>query len=499
MCGILGLVSFEPVAPRLVAGADRLLSRGEHSTGAATFDGTFFWDHGGLGPANVVFHGYDLAQLRGSIGLAHTRYATTGGSTPELLLRNRQPVASDRPGLRTCANGDLVNLASARRRLQSRGYMFQSEVDARVIQYGLIERMLERRVHEADSTVEYVARLFDSVRDLHGDLTGAYSALTITERGMLAFKDPKGIRPCAMALRDRPGTMFGGREVIFASESSVMNYFGDYHEVRELEPGEMVFVEKDTLRIHRARAGEDRGAFCFFEFVYFARPDSKFKARVVEAARSDLGKVLAGEYAQYRGKVDVVLGVPGTGVSAGMEMAHAWGVPYHNGIIKVGNKRSFQEPSPEQRRKAIDDKFLFIKEFIDGKRVAVVDDSNVRGTTARKIVARLFDLGASAVHLFYFCPEVVGPCYYGIDTPDRSKLIAAGRSNAEICAWIGASSVNYISIDGLIRGLRIPRDELCLACIDLRYPTSTAEVDERVALRNAEQSRPAAGPDGKGG
>lgn len=493
MCGVLGLVSFEPVAPRLVNGADRLLSRGEHSTGASTFDGTFFWDHGGLGPAGVVFHGYDLSQLRGTIGIAHTRYATTGGSTPELLLRNRQPVASDRPGLRTCANGDLVNLASARKRLQSRGYMFQSEVDARVIQYALIERMLERQVHESASTEEYVARLFDAVRDLHGDLVGAYSALTITERGMLVFKDPNGIRPCAMAFREKPGAMFGGREVIFASESSVMNYFGDYHEVRELAPGEMVFVETDSLKVHRARAQQGKGAFCFFEWVYFARPDSQFKGRVVEAARSELGKELAEECTRFKDKVDVVLGVPGTGVSAGMEMAHRWGVPYHNGIIKVGNKRSFQEPSPEQRRKAIDDKFLFIKEFIDGKRVAVVDDSNVRGTTARKITARLFALGAREVHLFYFCPEVVGPCYYGIDTPDRSKLIAAGRSNDEICAWIGATSVNYISIEGLVKGLRIPQDELCLACINLKYPTSTGEVEERLALRNAEQAASGAG------
>ena len=426
MCGIFGLVSFEPVAPRLVGGADRMQSRGDHSTGVSTFDGARFWDHGGLGPASIVFHDYDLSQLRGTVGIAHTRYATTGGNAPELLLRNRQPVASDRPGLRTCANGDLINLASARRRLRERGYMFESEVDARVIQFCLIERMLERRVHEAEATEDYVRRLFDAVHALHGDLVGAYSAVTITERGLLVFRDPKGIRPCTMATR-RADDMFGAREIVFASESSIINYFGDYHDVRDLEPGEMVFVERDTLRVHRARAGEDRGAFCFFEFVYFSRPDSRHKGRVVEAARRDLGRVLAEEHAALRPNVDVVLGLPGTGVSAGMALAHAWGVPYENGIIKVGSKRSFQEPSPERREKAIDDKFLFIKEFIDGKRVAVVDDSNVRGTTARKIARRLFELGAREVHLIYFCPEVIAPCFYGIDTPDESKLIAAGR------------------------------------------------------------------------
>lgn len=488
MCGILGLIGFEPVAPRLVAGADRLQSRGEHSTGAATFDGTLFWDHGGLGSAAAVFHNYDLSQLRGTIGIAHTRYATTGGGTKELLLRNRQPVASDRPGLRTCANGDLINLRSARHTLQTKGYTFQTEVDAKVIQNHLIERMLEHRVHETPDMETYVRRLFDSVRALHRDLVGAYSSLTITERGLLAFKDPKGIRPCSIAFRERPGDMFGAREVAFASESSVFNYFGDYHDVRELEPGEMFFIEKDTLKIHRDRMTDDRGAFCFFEFVYFARPDSKFKGRVVESARRDLGKVLAEEYASHKPRTDVVIGVPGTGVSAGIAMAHAWGVPFEHGIIKVGNKRSFQETTQERRERAIDEKFLFIKEFVDGKRVAVVDDSNVRGTTARKIAARLFQLGAKEVHLYYFCPKVIGPCYYGIDTPDESKLVAVGRTDEEIRAWIGATSVNYISLAGLIRGLTLPKSELCLACVTKEYPTSTGEITDRLKLRNEERT-----------
>lgn len=487
MCGIFGVVGFESAAPRLVRAADRLQSRGEHSTGAATFDGRIFWDHGGLGPATAVFQGYDLAQLKGTLGICHTRYATTGGSTREQLLRNRQPVASDRPGLRTCANGDLVNLASARQDLQSRGYAFQTEVDAKVIQNYLIERMLERKAHEARDTDEHVKRLFAAVRDLHRDLVGAYSCLTITERGLLAFKDPKGIRPCSMAFRERPGDMFGSREVAFASESSVFNYFGDYRDVRELEPGEMIFVESDTLKLHRERAGSDPGAFCFFEFVYFARPDSKFKGRVVETARRDLGQILAREFQARKRDVDAIIGVPGTGVSAGVAMAHAWGVPYENAIIKVGSKRSFQEPSQQERERAIDDKFLFIKEFIQGRRLAVVDDSNVRGTTARKIAARLFQLGAKEVHLFYFCPEVIGPCYYGIDTPDESKLVAAGRSNEQIRQWIGATSVNYVSIPGLIEGLKMPQSELCLACVTRQYPTPTQHIQERVALRNAEQ------------
>lgn len=487
MCGILGFVSYEPVAARLVASADRLQSRGEHSTGVSTFDGQFFWDHAGLGSASQVFHHYDVSQLRGTVGIAHTRYATTGGGTPERLLRNRQPVGSDRPGLRTCANGDLVNLQAARKALMDKGYTFQTEVDSKVIQDILIERMFEQNVLEARDNADYVARLFRAVEGVHRDLVGAYSVLTITDRGLLAFKDPNGIRPCSIAFREKPGDMFHPKEVAFASESSVFNYFGDYHDIRELEPGEAVFVERDSLKVHTARTGRAKGAFCFFEFVYFARPDSKFKGRVVESARRDLGRMLAKEFQGQRSHVDVVLGVPGTGVSAGISMAHAWGLPFEYGIIKVGSKRSFQETSQEKREKAIDEKFLFIKEFIEGKRVAVVDDSNVRGTTARKLARKLFDLGAKEVHLYYFCPAVIGPCFYGIDTPDESKLVAAGRTNEQIREWTGATSVNYISIPGLIEGLGLPKDELCLACVTREYPTSVKEAQERVALRNSER------------
>ena len=495
MCGIMGFVSWEPVAERLVGASERLQSRGEHSTGVATFDGQFFWDHAGLGPASLVFRGYDITQLRGTVGIAHTRYATTGGGTPERLLRNRQPVGSDRPGLRTCANGDLVNLTAARKALMQKGYTFQTEVDSKVIQDILIERMMEQGLLEAQSMEEYVPRLFRAVEGVHHDLVGAYSCLTITERGLLAFKDPNGIRPCSIAFREKPGDMFGAKEVAFASESSVFNFFGDYHDIRELEPGEAIFVERDTLRVHHARMGSAKGAFCFFEFVYFARPDSKFKGRVVESARRDLGRVLAQEYASHKPRVDVVLGVPGTGVSAGISMAHEWDVPFEYGIIKVGSKRSFQETSQEKREKAIDEKFMFVKEFIEGKRVAVVDDSNVRGTTARKLASKLFQLGAREVHLYYFCPKVVGPCFYGIDTPDESKLVAAGRSDEQIRAWTGATSVNYISIDALIRGLGLPKDELCLACVNRVYPTPVKEAQERVALRNAERIACAEMPD----
>jgi amidophosphoribosyltransferase len=486
MCGVLGFISDQPVAPRLLIGADRLQNRGEHSTGVATYDGYFFHHFGDIGSASAVFNGYPKDRLPGNMGIAHTRYATTGGASKELLRRNLQPVGSDRPGLWTCANGDLVNLHSRREELKDRGFTFQTEVDAKVIQNALIESLISNKVHKVDSLEKYVEVLFDSVEELHESLTGAYSCVTMTERGLLVFRDPQGIRPLCMATHKRD-EMFSPTEYAFASESSVFNYFGDYHDLRDVKPGEMIFIDRENLRFFSREPKAESEAFCFFEFVYFARPDSRFKGRTVETAREELGRIMAQEYPQFSDSLDVIIGVPGTGLSAAHAFGHELGVPSANAIIKVGNKRSFQEATQEKREKAIDEKFIFIRDFIDGRHVGVIDDSNVRGTTARKIVARLRDLGAKSVHLFYFCPPVVGPCFYGIDTPDEDKLIAFGRSEEEMCSSIGCDSINYISIDGLVKGLQLPQEELCLACVTREYPTDVEEARTRLALRKAER------------
>lgn len=488
MCGIVGIISFEPVIERLVIGTDRLQNRGEHSTGVSTYDGKFFYDHGDLGSPDWVFHNYDLSQLKGNIGITHTRYATTGSTTRDMLRRNIQPVTSDRPGMRTCANGDLINLVSQRERLRAKGFSFQSEVDAKVIQNTMIDHFISQGLHSATNIDEYTRILFESLKGVHKDLNGAYSVLTILERGLLVFKDPYGIRPLCMATRQAGGDFFTNKEYAFASESSVFNYFGDYDHIEEIKPCEAVFIDRETLQIYRTCLSESKSSFCFFEFVYFARPDSKFRGRVVESARKDLGKILAKEYSYMKSKLDTIIGVPSTGLSSAHSMAQELDIPYDNAIIKIGNKRSFQEPSPLEREKAIDEKFIFIKDFIEGKRIGIVDDSNVRGTTARKIVQRLFNLGAKEVHLFYFSPKIIGPCFYGIDTPDESMLIAWNRSSEQICQFVGATSVNYISKEGLIQGLKLSEDELCLACITRNYPTPIDEISSRLKLRQTERT-----------
>ena len=484
MCGIFGLIGREAVAERLVKGAGRLQNRGDRSTRAVTYDGSYFYHHGDLTPPLIAFRNYDMARLKGNCGIVHTRYPTSGRSTPEMLERNIQPVITDRPTMATCNNGDLINMVAQTRRLQEKGFSFQTEVDAKVIQATLIDAMQANHVHRGDNHA-YAAGLFKSLHQVHGELVGGYSVLNVVERGLLAFKDPHGIRPLCMAKRKGPrGRLL---EVGFASESSVFNYFGDYKEIRELEPGEAVFIDHE-LRIWSAKVTPAREAFCFFEYVYFARPDSRFKGRYVEVVRGDLGEVLAAEHESMKRRIDVVIPLPGTAVSAGHRFAERLGVPAARAIIKADNKRSFQETTDDKRQKAIDDKFLFIRDFIQGKRVAVVDDSNVRGTTAKKMIARLYDLGAKETHMFYYCPPVVGPCYYGIDTPDERKLIAFGRTNEQIRRALGCTSINYISLDGLLRGLAIPRDELCLACVTRQYPTPTDQVRARSDQRKRQRA-----------
>jgi len=485
MCGIFGLIGQSPAARRLVAGASRLQNRGEQTTRVVTFDGHYFHHHGGLGPASLLFFQKDITSLHGDCGVAHTRYATGGHLSPDMLMRNIQPVFSERPGMATASNGDLVNLVAATQRLKDKGFSFQTEVDAKVIQNSLVDRFAANEVHKAQDTKDLSERLFKSVGDIHERLVGAYSCINLMERGLLVFKDPHGIRPLCMACRnDHSGQAV---EWAFSSETSVFNYFGDYHKIRELDAGEAVFVERDTLRLFSKQITAAKPAFCFFEFVYFARPDSRLKGHVVESVRERLGDVLARENMGLRDRIDCVVGLPGTAVSTGNSFAKAMGAPVTRAVITVGSKRSFQETSDEKRQRAIDDKFVFIRDFIEGKRIAIIDDSNVRGTTGRKIVRRLLDLGAKEVHLFYYCPPIIGPCYYGIDTPDESKLIAVGKTLEQVRAEMGATTLNYISKRGLLEGLQMSEDELCLACISRRYPTDTDDAKAKLHRRRNER------------
>ncbi len=486
MCGVFGIISKEPVSYRLIKGAERLQNRGERSTRVVTFDGSFFHQHGGLRPPALLFFDYDYRRLKGKSGIAHTRYATTGATDKLMLNRNMQPVFSGRPGMALCSNGDLLNIGKVTKSLMEKGFSFQTQVDAKVIQNTFIQYLIENKFYQAKGIEEFSHAVFQSIKEIHKTLNGAYSALSLMEEGLIVFKDPHGIRPLCMAQRvnDNDEVI----EYAFASESSVFNYFGDYKKIKELKPGEAVFVDRKTLELRRDVLTHEKEAFCFFEFNYFARPDSKFNSNYVEVIRKRMGKVLAEQFSQFKDRLDVVCGLPGTAVSTGQMFGQALDLPVRNAIIKVGATRSFQQTSDEKRKKAIDDKFIFIRDFIQDRRVGIVDDSNVRGTTAIKIIKRLYELGAKEVHMFYYTPPIIGSCFYGIDTPEENRLIAFGKTIEEIRQVMGCTTVNYITIDNLIKGLSHDKDKLCLACITREYPTDINDVKSRIRQRIEERN-----------
>ena len=485
MCGVFGIISKESASYRLIKGAERLQNRGERSAKVVTFDGNFFHQHGGLRPPALLFFDYDHTRLKGNCGIVHTRYATSGATDPLMLERNMQPVFAGRPGMALCANGDLLNIGKVTSDLKEQGFSFQTQVDAKVIQNLFIQHLIENKFYLAQGIEDFSKAVFASLEKVHTTVNGAYAALALMEEGLIAFKDPHGIRPLCMAQRVNENNEV--IEYAFASESSVFNYFGDYKKIEELKPGEAIFVDRNTLEVRRKQITNEQQAFCFFEYNYFARPDSKFNGSYVEVIRKRMGRVLAEQFSQFKDRLDVVCGLPGTAVSTGQMFGQVLGLPVRNAIIKVGATRSFQQTSDEKRKKAIDDKFIFIRDFIQDRRIAIVDDSNVRGTTAIKIIKRLYELGAKEVHFFYYTPPIIGPCFYGIDTPDENRLIAFGKSIEEIRQAMGCTSVNYITIENLIKALSHDKKDLCLACITRNYPTDVTNLETRVKQRQQER------------
>ncbi|MCL4232926.1 MAG: hypothetical protein KJ042_00225, partial [Deltaproteobacteria bacterium] len=278
MCGVIGIVSRESVSRRLVSSAERLQNRGERSVKIVTYDGQYFHASGGLKPPSLQFFDFDHGNLPGYMGIGHTRYATVGHTDALALDRNIQPVLADRPGMATCNNGDLVNIYSRTRELMNEGFSFQTQVDAKVIQNTLIRHLIGNGGSLPEDYDGLVETLFAALKKTMDDLVGAYSVLCMLEGGILAFKDPHGIRPLCYAHRKNDDGEIV--EWAFASESSVFNYFGDYSGITEVGPGEAVFVSPDRLDAPTIRkVAPQNEAFCFFEFCYFARPDSNFQDR----------------------------------------------------------------------------------------------------------------------------------------------------------------------------------------------------------------------------
>ena len=450
-CGVFGVWNCPDAAAVTALGLHALQHRGQEATGIVSYDGTRFHSHRGLGLVGDNFSdARTIASLPGTRAVGHNRYATTGGT----VLRNVQPLYADFEfgGLAVGHNGNLTNATALRRALVRRGCLFQSTTDSEVFIH-LIAISLY-------STV--IDRLIDALKQV----VGAYSLIALTSDALIGARDPLGVRPLILG-RLHEGT----GSYVLASETCALDIVGASF-VRDVEPGEIVVIDDAGVRsIHPF--GRPKSRFCVFEYIYFARPDSVVESMPVYEARKRIGAQLARE---SHVAADVIVPVPDSGVPAAMGFASESGIPFELGIIRnhyVG--RTFIEPTDIIRHLGVKLKHSANRAMLEGKRVVLVDDSIVRGTTSKKIVEMVRGAGAAEVHMRISSPPTTHSCFYGIDTPERSKLLASNHSVEEMAELIGADSLAFISIDGLYRALRHDgRDaaapQYCDACFTGDYP-----------------------------
>jgi amidophosphoribosyltransferase len=442
MCGVFGIRSIERDVARIAYfGLYALQHRGQESAGIAVSDGGRLTVLRDMGLVAHVFSEQQLQALPGEVAIGHTRYSTTGSA----LWANAQPVVHHGRERRVALghNGNLTNAAELREELVAAGVRFSSSSDTEVI-----AALLAR---EPGPLAEAVARTM-------ARLQGAYSVVALAGDTLVAFRDPHGIRPLEL------GRI--GDDWVIASESCAFDLIGATWE-REIRPGEVVWLEGNDLRSAQALP-EGRGALCIFEHVYFARPDSRLAGTEVHGSRVRMGQRLAEE---APADADLVMPIPDSGTPAAIGFAKASGIPFEEGLIKnryVG--RTFIQPDQRLREQGIRMKFNPLDE-IAGRRIVIVDDSIVRGSTMRALVAMLFDSGAAEVHVRVSSPPVVSPCFYGIDMADEDQLAAAHRSSEEMRALVGATSLHYLSLEGMQWATRLPEGSVCRACFTRDYPT----------------------------
>jgi amidophosphoribosyltransferase len=464
MCGIFGIYGHPEAAHLAYLGLHGLQHRGQESAGIASSDRSRVYTYRGMGLVVDVFDKPTLARLPGSAAIGHVRYSTAGGSD----VANAQPLAvrHARGQLAVAHNGNLVNAQRLRRELEDAGSIFSSNADSEVIVH-LFARTQERKI------VDRITRSLSQLR-------GAFSLLFLTERKLIAARDPFGFRPLHLGklLSDPRRSADDGPTVswVFASETCAFDLIGA-ELVRPVRPGEIIVVDRKGLRCYQ-RLGSEAKRFCVFEHVYFARPDSTLGGRSVYLSRHAFGQQLARE---RPAAADLVIPVPDSGTAAALGYAAKAGIPFEMGFIRshyVG--RTFIEPQQSIRHFGVKLKLSPVRALIRGRRVVVVDDSLVRGTTSRKIVAMLRTAGAAEVHLRIASPPVRNPCPYGIDIPTREELIAAHRTEAETCADVGCDTLGYLSRQGMLQSLE-PEGCYCDACFSGSYP---------VPFEQPEQPRP---------
>ena len=457
-CGVMAVHSHPEASTLTYLGLHQLQHRGQESAGLVSTDGERMHVHKAMGLVVDIFSEDVLNQLRGNIAIGHTRYSTSGDSA----ILNAQPIMVDcNKGMLALAhNGNLVNAQEIRSRLEADGSIFQTSSDTEVIVH-LIARSKEQALPEA---------VCDALRQTEG----AFSLVMMTRDRIFAVRDPRGFRPLSMG-RISNGAGSERDTIVFASETCAFDLIGATYE-RDIKPGELVVVGPEGV-FSRFYATETKQTSCIFEHVYFSRPDSVIFGRSVQTSREAMGRQLAREAPV---EADLVVPVPDSGVAAALGYSSESGLPFRFGLIRnhyVG--RTFIEPEQRVRDFGVKLKLNPVRSILAGKRIILVDDSIVRGTTSRKIVRMMRDAGAREIHMRISCPPTISPCYYGVDTPVKSQLIAANKSVEEIRDYIGADSLAYLSLEGLREACAEgEKTTYCTSCYTGVYPTKFIPVDQ---------------------
>jgi len=442
-CGVFGIYGHPEAARLAYLGLYQLQHRGQESCGIVSSDGDTLRSERAMGLVSEVFTEERLDRLPGAAAIGHTRYSTAG----EVSIREAQPflIACKHGQVAVCHNGNLPFASDERKRLVRDGAIFSSTSDTEVI--------LHRIARSHASSVA------EAVPEVLRETEGAFSMLFLTPDSLIAVRDPRGFRPLAL------GRL--GEAWVLASETCAFDLIDAVY-VRDVEPGEMIVIDRSGLR-SSFPLPERRRSFCVFEHVYFSRPDSLIYGRSVNESRHKMGRRLAFE---QPAAADLVVPVPDSGVSAAVGYAAESGINFRFGLVRnhyVG--RTFIEPKQSIRSFGVRVKLNPVRDLIRGRRVVLIDDSIVRGTTSKKIVRMVREAGATEVHMRVSCPPTISPCYYGVDTPNRDELIAAQKSVEEIRRFIEADSLGYLSMEGMLEACGLPAETSCVACWTGRYPT----------------------------
>jgi len=476
MCGVLGIYGNDYVAQDAYDALVTLQHRGQDATGIITYDGRFH-THKDLGLVRDVYHTRHMRELQGYAAIGHTRYSTIGG----LGVEDAQPFLGQSPfGVALAHNGNVFNSYDLKKELFEKDHrLVNSNNDAEIILH-LFTKALTKQKSE-DIKPE---NIYKAVKSVYDRARGAYSVVSyIAKHGMVAFRDPHGIRPLVFGKRKHGMTT----DYMFASESATLDIVG-FELIGDVGPGEVVFIEEKTRKVYRKKVDEKSFTPCIFEYIYFARPDSVLNGISVYKAQRRMGESLASQIKASKLDIDVVMPVPDSSRTAALALADKLGIKYREGLVKnryIG--RTFIMPDQGTRKKSIRYKLNPMKLEIEGKKILLVDDSIVRGNTSREIVRMVREAGAKKVYFVSVSPPVTSPCLYGIDIPTKEELIAAQQSVKEVQKFIGADALFYAEIKDTFAACHEGNPKVkdfCMACFDGKY--KTGDIDAKVLKKNAE-------------